>query len=91
MNLRNCKVYNTKVTYLGANHGWGCRVFYDGKLVVEGRAHKRHLIGATFRDLLRTIDKCGGDKFTHAARMRKFKEGNPIASVKHYWGGKQNK
>lgn len=79
--------YTTKTTWLGKEYG--CRIFYEGKLVVEGRAPCRALIGATFRDLLRTLDKCGGDAFTSAARKRKFKEGNPVASVKHYWGGKQ--
>lgn len=79
--------YTTKVTWLGKEYG--CRVFRDGELIVEGRCETKDKIGATFRDLLRTIDKCGGDKFTHAARMRKFKEGNPTASVIHYWGGKK--
>lgn len=73
-----------KVTCLG-NHGYGCRIFHDGVLVVEGRCRSRGLIGATFRDLLRTLDKLGGNRFTSAARERKFKEGNPIASVKHLW------
>jgi hypothetical protein len=76
--------YTTKVTRL--NSGYGCRVFHNGILVVEAVAPSRLYIGATFRDLLRTLDKCGGDAFTHAARMRKFKEGNPMISVKHKWG-----
>lgn len=78
--------YTTKVTWLGKEYG--CRVFFDGQLLVEGRCKEKHMIGATFRDLLRTIDKCGGDQFTKAARDRKYREGNPIASVKHYYGGK---
>ena len=53
--------------------------------MVEGRCKNRSEIGATFRDLLRTIDKAGGDEFTSAARDRKFKEGNPILEVKHIW------
>lgn len=75
--------YTTKTTWLGKQYG--CRVFKDGKLILEGRCDTRNQIGATFRDLLRTLDKCGGDKFTSAARRRKFKEGNPVASVRHIW------
>mgnify|MGYP006283120793 CR=1 FL=1 len=78
--------YTTKSTYLG-NGIYGCRVFYNGKLIVEGRGKKSE-IGAVFRDLLRTLDKCGGDSFTSAARKRKYKEGNLSLGVKHYWGGK---
>lgn len=79
--------YTTKVTNLG-KHGYGCRVFYQGKLVVEGRAPSRLYIGSTFRDLLRTMDKTGGDKFTNAARHRNSKNDNLCIGVKHYWGGK---
>ena len=66
-------------------NGYGCRVYHEDKLIVEGHAANRSLIGAVFRDLLRTLDKCGGDQFTKAARKRKYKEGNPVASVKHQW------
>lgn len=82
-------IYTTKATWLGREYG--CRIFINGELVVEGRCDQRILIGPTFRDLLRTLDKCGGDKFTKAARKRKFKEGNISISVKHYWGGKRAK
>jgi hypothetical protein len=76
--------YTTKVTRLGDKYG--CRVFVDGRLVVEGRCERRCDIAPTFRDLLRTIDKLGcGDSFTHAARMRISKEGNSIFHVKHLW------
>lgn len=75
--------FTTKCTWLG--NEYGCRVFNNDVLVVEGRCANKGLIGATFRDLLRTLDKCGGDDFTKAARRRKFKEGNPVASVKHRW------
>lgn len=78
-------MYTTKCTYLGAKLGWGCRVFHDGELVIEAIAPERILIGPIFRDLLRTLDKGGGDKFTYAARERKFKEGNICVSVKHIW------
>ena len=77
--------YTTKATWLGSEYG--CRVFREGRLVVEGRCLTKELIGATFRDLLRTLDKCGGDSFTSAARRRKYRDGNPLASVKHRWGG----
>ena len=81
--------YATRVTWLG--NEYGCRVYFENEIVVEGRGPTRDLIGATFRDLLRTIDKCGGDVFTSAARERKFAEGNPQASVRHWWGGKRGK
>ena len=81
-------MYTTKATWLGREYG--CRVYRDGILLMEGRAPTRILIGATFRDLLRTVDKCGGDAFTSAARKRKFKQGNPVASVKIHWGGVQS-
>lgn len=80
-------MYSTKCTFINRNTGYGCRIFYNDKLIVEGIAPNKFLIGATFRDLFRTIDKCGGDKFTSAVRKRKFKEGNPVISVKHYWNG----
>lgn len=50
--------YSTKVTWLG--NEYGCRVFNDKGLVVEGRCQSKNMIGPTFRDLLRTPDKLGG-------------------------------
>lgn len=79
---------STRVTWLGKEYG--CRVYQDGRLVVEARCPTRDLIGPTFRDLFRTMDKLGGDAYTKAARRRKFKDGNTRASVKHYWGGKSD-
>ena len=79
------QTYTTKATWLGTEYG--CRVFKDGALVVEGRCATRDMIGATFRDLLRTLDKLGGDEFTSAARGRKQRAGNPIVGVRHLWGG----
>lgn len=77
-------MYTTKATRLA--RGYGCRVFHDGTLVVEGRANHRNEIGAVFRDLLRTLDKlAGGDAFTSAARRRKWRDGNLSVSVKHRW------
>lgn len=81
--------YVTRCTWLGKEYG--CRVYHDGKLIVEGRANCKFMIGPTFRDLLRTLDKLGGDAFTKAARSNKNKEGNLVAQVKHYWGGKFKK
>lgn len=75
--------YTTKTTWLGAEYG--CRVFSDEKLIVEARCLTKELIGPTFRDLLRTLDKLNGDAFTSAARLRKFKDGNLCASVKCMW------
>lgn len=77
--------YTTRVTYLGDRYG--CRVLRGGRVVVEGQCQTRDQIGATFRDLFRTLDKLGGDAFTSAARKRKYREGNAVASVKHLWGG----
>lgn len=79
--------YTTKATHLGGGE-YGCRIFREEKLILEGRAHSREMIGPTFRDLLRTLDKLGGDEFTSAARKRKYRPGNAVASVKHYWGNK---
>jgi len=79
-------MYSTKTTWLG--NEYGCRVFHNEMLVVEGRAQSRQMIGPVFRDLLRTIDKCGGDAFTSAARERMLKDGNLCASVKHIWSEK---
>ena len=75
--------YTTKATWLGKQYG--CRVFRDGKLILEGRCDSRNLIGATFCDLLRTIDKCGGGEFTSAARHRNSKPSNLCIGVKHLW------
>lgn len=82
--------YSTKATRLG-NGEYGCRVFRGDTLVVEGRAQGRTMIGPVFRDLLRTLDKLGGDAFTKAARTRKYRENNACAQAKHYWGGKKAK
>ena len=76
--------YSTKCTRLGAA-GWGCRIFFKGKLIVEGIAETRNEIGPCFRDLLRTIDKMGGDVFTNAARYRKWKNGNMSGNYRHEW------
>ncbi len=77
-------MYTTKATWIGKEYG--CRIFRNGELILEGRAPTRDLIGPTFRDLLRTIDKSfGGDKFTNAARHRNSKIGNKCVGVKHIW------
>ena len=77
-------MYTTKATWIGTKYG--CRIFADGVLILEGRCASRDLIGPTFRDLLRTIDKCGGgDQFTSAARHRNSKPGNRAIGVKHIW------
>ncbi len=73
----------TKATRLG--NKYGCRVLHDGVVILEARCETRALIGPTFRDLLRTLDKCGGDEFTAAARRRKFKDGNIQCYAKHIW------
>jgi hypothetical protein len=77
--------YTTKVTRCGS--GWICRVSHDGKPVVQTKVISRLHIGPAFRDMLRTIDTCGGDTFTDAARNRKSKPGNISIDVKHNWVG----
>ena len=78
--------YKTKTTWLGTTYG--CQIYKDSILIVEGRCKFRNLIGATFRDLFSTLDTLGGDVFTHSVRRRKFKVGNPVINTKHYWNGK---
>lgn len=75
--------FTAKVTWLGKCYG--CRVFLNDKLILEGRCKSRIQIGAVFRDLLRTLDKLGGNEFTNAARYRKFKPGNLQLNAKHIW------
>lgn len=76
-------MYTTKSTWLGTEYG--CQVLKDGVLVVEGRCATKDMIGATFRDLLRTLDTLGGDEFTSAARERSTRAGNATVSVRHRW------
>ncbi len=85
--------YTTKCTRLGSNYG--CRIFFDGEVILEGRAPSKALIGPTFRDLFRTLDKFPGlllpaDEFTSAVRHRKNTkrqvDPNRIETqVKHIW------
>jgi hypothetical protein len=75
----------TKCTWIGKEYG--CRIFKDGRLILEGRCKNRIEIGPVFRDLLRTLDKdCfNSDDFTSSARRRISKKGNSIVNVKHIW------
>ena len=75
--------FTTKVTNI--NGVFCCRVFYSDTPVVEARVKSREEIGSAFRDLLRTLDKCGGDEFTHAARVRTYKDNRITEHVKHHW------
>jgi hypothetical protein len=75
--------YTTKVTR--TKDGYFCRVSFKGTPIVQAKVSSRIEIGAAFRDLLRTLDKLGGDKFTNAARYRKWKKGNLTREVKHEW------
>lgn len=81
--------YTTKATWLGREYG--CRIFHDGVLIVEGRAKSQDEIGPVFRDMFRMVDKCGGDSFTHAVRMRKHRVGNRVAYANLYWGGRTDR
>jgi hypothetical protein len=65
--------------------GYFCRVSFRGKPLVQTKVASREEIGPAFRDLLRTLDKLGGDKFTNAARYRKWKEGNISGQFLHEW------
>ncbi len=51
--------WTTKVTRLG--DGYGVRVFKGGVLHSEGKAATRMDVGPVLRDLLRWVDKGGGD------------------------------
>ncbi len=62
-----------------------CRVSINNKPVVQAKVKTRQEMGPAFRDMLRTLDKLGGDKFTNAARYRKWKEGNMSGQFKHEW------
>ena len=75
--------YTTKVTR--TKDGYFCRVSFRGEPIVQTKVKKREEIGPAFRDLLRTLDKLGGDKFTHSARYRKWKDGNISFHAKHEW------
>lgn len=77
--------YTTKVTR--HKNGWFCLVLRCGEPVVQTSVENREDIGPAFRDLLRTLDKGGGDAFTKAARYRQWKDGNKSASVRHKWEG----
>lgn len=60
--------YTTKLTAMRGF--WWCQIQRRGKPVVQAKAFKRDEIGPTFRSILRTLDKLGGDRFTSAARER---------------------
>lgn len=77
-------IITTKATWLG--NKYGCRVFCDGKLVLEARCDSRMLIAPTFRQLLRTIDTLGGTRHTSAVRKRMYRPGEIVTnSVRHIW------
>lgn len=75
--------YTTDTTR--TSDGYFCRVSFQGIPIVQTKVKTRVEIGPAFRDLLRTLDKLGGDKFTRAARNRKHKEGNTNAYTKQEW------
>jgi hypothetical protein len=75
--------YATQATKIGS--GYSVRVLFCGVPLVAARVKTKADIGPALRDLLRTIDKLGGDEFTSAARARKFKPGNMAAGVRHFW------
>lgn len=76
-------IFTTKATR--TKGGYFCRVSIKGVPAVQTKVASRQEIGPAFRDLLRTMDKCGGDEFTKAARYRAWKEGNRATRVKHDW------
>jgi hypothetical protein len=75
--------YSTKVTKV--KDKYICLVLCNSAPVVQAKVSSRADIGPAFRDLLRTLDKLGGDAFTESARNRKFAPSNPCISVKHEW------
>jgi hypothetical protein len=75
--------YSTKVTKV--KDKYICLVLYNEVPVVQTKVSSRADIGPAFRDLLRTLDKLGGDAFTSSARNRKFAPNNSCISVKHEW------
>lgn len=78
--------YTTKVTYLKGLNKYGCRIFYDGKLILEGQASCKQAIGPVFRTLLRTLDTLGGDQYTHTSRKRNNLPKNSMSMrVLHIW------
>lgn len=75
--------YTTDVTR--TKDGYYCRIMLQNRPLVQTKVSCRKEIGPAFRDLFRTIDKMGGDEFSHAARYRKWKDGNLAIHVKHEW------
>ena len=67
---------DTEAPVTGASVG----IFYASGVLMGGSA-----IAILLRDLLRTLDKCGGDAFTEAARNRIGKNGGKAVQVKHIW------
>lgn len=61
--------YTVHVTRNGK--GYICRVDYNNVPLVQARVRNRQHVGPCCRDLLRTLDKLGGDAYTHRARMRR--------------------
>jgi hypothetical protein len=77
----------TKVTLIKTGL-WGCRVFYNGKLIIEAQVDSKGRINDAFRAMLRMMDKLGWvSKLADASRFRQ-KPYNP-RGIKFYWGGRQ--
>lgn len=67
--LKKQERITTKITRL-ANNIYGCRIFYDGELVLENRSVKTG-ISSAIKDGLRTLDKLGYDSnMAHSSRHR---------------------
>ena len=75
--------YTTKATR--TKGGYFCRIFRNGKAILQAKVESRMDIGGAFRDMLRTLDKGGGDAFTSSARYRNGAGDNKLKHVKHEW------
>lgn len=73
-------IYKIKVTRI--NNRYHCRLYREDKIIDETACNLRLDIGYVCREMLRTVDKCGGgDDFTHAARMRNVS--GPVGKI--FW------
>ena len=74
--------FSTKVTALGS--GYGIRVFRHGKLVCSTKVTSRLQVGPAIRDLLRWIDKSGGQSPMASASRNRGKRTEALTKIT--WG-----
>lgn len=61
--------YEISVTTINGRHH--ARLYYQDSLYDEMACEEKSDIGYICRTMMRWADKCGGDQFTHASRMRR--------------------